>query len=120
MVRSPAPTALRSHSLEGLPGFEFSHTMSLAIGGIQPKVWAAAGRATRLQIATRTRHINGRSEGFLVLAAGGKLGTWLTTNPPSPKPSGAHGGVCGKIFMNSSETRHLAIKKSICTTNFGS
>src|SRR5689334_1793349 len=40
-----------SHSLESLPGLEFSQTMSLAIGGLQPKVWAAAGLARKPQAA---------------------------------------------------------------------
>src|SRR5690242_5295684 len=51
MVGSPAP--LISHSLESLPGLEFSQTMSLAIGGLQPKVWAAAGLARKPQAAKR-------------------------------------------------------------------
>src|SRR5712692_10626283 len=49
MLRSPA--SLMSHSVEGLPGFEFSQAMAFAIGGLQEKVCAFAKVTARLQTA---------------------------------------------------------------------
>jgi len=44
--------------LEGIPCYEFSQTMSLAMAGLQPKVWAFAGWAKRLNVAKAKRYRN--------------------------------------------------------------
>ena len=45
MLAEPAP--LTSHSLGGLPGFEFSQTIGFAIGGSQGAACAVAGAAAK-------------------------------------------------------------------------
>ena len=55
---------LVSHSLWGFPGIEFSQTMSFAMAGLQPKVWACnefidrpPTKATKRKLA-KTRVVN--------------------------------------------------------------
>src|SRR5262245_43058186 len=62
-------TSPRSHSLGGLPGFEFSQTISLTAGGLQTNVGsgpaasagAGAGRGVNVKV-DRTIAVTARSE----------------------------------------------------------
>src|ERR1700719_2989125 len=53
MVGSPAP--LTSHSVDGLPGLEFSQTIALGVGLEQPKVCARSGAENKRQMVN-VRH----------------------------------------------------------------
>jgi hypothetical protein len=54
-----------SQTLEGVPVFEFSQTMSLAMAGLQPKVCAFATPGEKLQ-SNKPKAINNALEEYLL------------------------------------------------------
>src|SRR5258708_114844 len=100
MVESPAP--LMSQFLASLPAFEFSHTISLDIGGVQPKVCAPAVRGERLQ-SNKPKTINDLLQ-MVLLSDLGERGRWAGLVFVSSLPIALPRSACDKL-IDSSATR---------------